>query len=99
MATSPNVRMARKKEESVRDGINQAVGSVQGSAFPGDVKPDFIQVQFERRDAPSAARLFFCSQTGTPTLFHFLGECTHGLRSDHTPFTASEGRPRVIKGC
>jgi hypothetical protein len=37
LARTPNVRKTGEREESVRDGVNQAIGNVDATAFLCDV--------------------------------------------------------------
>jgi hypothetical protein len=49
VATASQIGVAGEKKKSVRDGINQAIGNFDASAFPGDVIPNIIEFGFDSR--------------------------------------------------
>jgi hypothetical protein len=46
LAGTSNIGEAGKREETVCDGVDQAVGNLDATAFLRDVKPDVIKVGF-----------------------------------------------------
>jgi len=64
LAWPSDIGEAGKRKETVRDGINPAIGNLDAAAFPGDVKLDVIKICFgawgdamcHQRGAVSSAR-------------------------------------------
>ncbi len=91
VATS--VGIPGNQEETVGDGVDQAISDLRVAAFDGDVAPDFVEVGIGFGCATVrhlARRVLFGGKSGAPTLFDAFGQVEHRRLSDDEPFASGQ---------
>ena len=101
IAGASDIKEAGEKQETICDGVDEAVSNLDAAAFLRGVKPDVVKIGFGawRDTMRHLARrgVQFGQEAGASSFLHILGELLHGLLRDNAAFSTSKRSPGVIE--
>jgi hypothetical protein len=101
IAGTSEIEEAGEDEETVCDGVDQAVGNLDAPAFLRDVKPDVVKIglgtgRYTVRHS-AGCRWEFSQKAGASSFLHFLGKLMHGLLRNNAAFSTGKRSLGVIE--
>jgi hypothetical protein len=101
LAGTSDAGEATEHKETVRDGIDQAIGDLDAAAFARatytQMSSRSLSARGAIRCAISAGRGQFREKAGATAFFYFLGKLPHGFLCDNAAFSTGQGCPRIVK--